>query len=69
MAVRAEVATLRPATPYDETRDIAFFAGETTPVFMQPGTCYIVLPHDAHAPCCHIDEPIHYRKYIIKCKL
>ncbi|MGI5868319.1 MAG: YhcH/YjgK/YiaL family protein [Kiritimatiellia bacterium] len=44
--------TMEPAVPYDDAKDIAFFAGRGVPEMLRAGEFLIIWPHEAHAPGC-----------------
>jgi YhcH/YjgK/YiaL family protein len=46
----ADIATLRAAEDYDESRDVAWFEGEGDFVTARAGVFVILFPHDAHMP-------------------
>lgn len=55
--------------PFDEARDIEFFASATDfrTALADREHWVILFPSDAHAPCLSIgDEPVHIRKVVVK---
>ena len=56
-------------TPYDEAKDVLFFA-ETEPTVravLSDGAFGIFMPHDAHKPgLCATDTPSHVKKIVVK---
>lgn len=64
---KAGVKLEKPATPYNESDDIAFFDDEATNfVRIEPGEFAIFFPEDGHAP--GIGEGV-FKKVIVKVKI
>jgi len=62
--------TLRVTTPYDATKDIMFCEGACDFVTLRPGLFALLLPQDAHMPCCQAGgRPCAVRKAVIKIRL
>lgn len=63
------LATLSTVTlPYDEAKDAGLFAAAAhmVPVRLAAGQFAILLPDDAHAPCCAWDDPEDVIKVVVK---
>ncbi len=63
---------LSPLVPYSEERDIVFFADGDAPSIalpLEPGYFAILLPQDAHKPCCHLEGERDVRKVVVKVPL
>jgi YhcH/YjgK/YiaL family protein len=61
---------LRVTAPYDAARDIMFCDGACDFVTLNPGLFALLLPQDAHLPCCQADgQPSAVRKAVIKIRL
>lgn len=55
---------------YDAKADCSMHTGmgKDIIVTVPEGYFYIVMPGEGHKPCVHVNEPVFYQKYIIKCK-
>jgi len=65
----APLASLSEVTkPYDDAKDAGFFTpgGAMVPVRVAAGQFAILLPDDAHAPCCAWAEPEPVVKVVVK---
>jgi len=62
---------LEVTTPYDDAKDIGFYAqpARYTPAAVPAGSFAVFYPQDAHMPCCRLDsdEPVH--KIVVKVAL
>jgi len=67
----APTESLSVETPYDEQKDIAFYAPPPryTPVVLPAGFFAVFYPEDAHMPCCRLDGPEQVRKIVVKVRL
>ncbi len=67
----APVEKLTVVEPYDEAKDIEFFARpeKMTTVILEPGLFCILSLQDAHLPGCHLAEPSFVKKVVIKVRL
>lgn len=64
--------TLCCTTPYDEGRDVAFFAdegGTATEVVLGAGYFVVLFPNDAHEPQLCVEEPAEVKKIVVKVAL
>lgn len=55
--------------PYSSEKDIAFYAGENTPLILEAGMFAVFFPQDVHRPCMQIDGPEKVKKVVVKVKL
>jgi len=65
----ANVEELRISTPFDEEKDVAFYAGDGDMVTVPAGWFIIFYPEDAHMPCLTVDRPGSVDKTVIKVRL
>lgn len=65
----APTDTLAPAADFDTAKDKGMYTGDSIPVTVTEGCCYIVFPEDGHAPGKHTDTPASYVKAVIKLKV
>ncbi len=65
----APLETLTEIVPFDPEKDLGFYTGDTTPVTVPAGYCYVLYPEDGHAPCSHLDTPTDYVKALVKLEL
>lgn len=63
----APLANVSETMAYDETKDVAFFAGEGDWLTMSPGRFAIFAPGDVHRPCVRLSTITAVRKIVIKC--
>lgn len=59
------------ATPYDETKDVAFYAfpSQYDQLVLHPGDFAVLFPEDGHLPLCHSGGPHELFKVVLKVKL
>ena len=63
----ADKAPLAVVTPYDETKDIAFYAWESAEaVIYRSGEAVILYPAEAHLPGRAVSEPMTIKKAVLK---
>lgn len=62
----ADIKDLQEQASYDEKSDAVFYSGKGVPVAVTKGHFYLLLPHDAHKSCCHMDKPGTYKKIVFK---
>lgn len=64
----APVGGLPEVTPYDSTKDIAFYSSpaQYQNIEMQPGRFVVFFPGDAHLPLCHFNGVHEIHKVVIK---
>ena len=60
---------LKPATEYDEEKDIVFFEGTGDLLSIQSGTFAIFMPQDAHMPSVFVDKSSCVKKIVVKVKV
>ena len=65
----APLDTVQEIVPFDKDKDLGFYTGETIPVMVTAGNCYVLYPEDGHAPCSHLDTPTDYVKALVKLEL
>lgn len=65
----APTDSLTPEGAFNEEKDYGMFSGNSTPITVPAGYCYVVFPEDAHAPGKHLDAPNDYRKIVVKLAL
>lgn len=64
-----ELSTTTVKTPYDETKDIAFYTADGGKTLQaKPGTFFLFFPDDAHRPGMKVTENAPVRKLVIKIK-
>lgn len=64
-----DLSTTTVKTPYDETKDIAFYASEEgRELSAKPGTFFLFFPDDAHRPGMKVNENAPVKKLVIKIK-
>lgn len=61
-----EATRLEESSPYSKDKDIAFQNGKGIPIHIQKGMFYLVMPSDAHMPCCHMEKQSKYKKLVLK---
>lgn len=65
----AEKASLKIVTPYDEAKDIAFYAWDNAQdVIYRSGEGVILYPAEAHLPGRAVGEPMTIKKAVLKIK-
>lgn len=62
----ARIEDLTVTQAYDEEKDFKLCKGQGARVEIKAGMCYVLLPEDAHKPCCHITDQMSYTKIVIK---
>lgn len=67
----APVAALKIATPYDDSKDVAFYSrlDKFDPILMHPGCFAVLFPEDGHMPLCHSGGPHELFKVVVKVKV
>jgi biofilm protein TabA len=67
----APLVSLETSEPYDETKDIEFFAtpAKCAVVQMKPGRFAVFGPGEGHMPGCHLEGPHTVRKVVVKVSL
>lgn len=66
----AEKARLKTVTPYDEEKDIAFYAWESAEeVCYRSGEAVVLYPAEAHLPGRAVGEPMTIKKAVLKIKV
>ena len=65
----APLDTLTPTVPFDESKDVGFYAGDYEYIRIGPGQCYVVFPEDAHLSSRHLEQPNEYTKIVVKLKV
>lgn len=67
----APVASLKIVTPYDDSKDIAFYSHpeKFDSIIMHPGTFAVLFPEDGHMPLCHSGGPHELFKVVVKVKV
>ena len=67
----ADVQSLIPATEYDVKRDIFFLEDPpmSSKAVLRPGDFALLLPQDAHKPCCIADGTDLIRKAVLKVRV
>ena len=64
-----DLSTTTVKTPYDESKDIAFYTSEAGKTLLaKPGTFFLFFPDDAHRPGMKVTENSPVRKLVIKIK-
>jgi YhcH/YjgK/YiaL family protein len=64
-----DLSTTTVKTPYDESKDIAFYTSEAGRTLMaKPGTFFLFFPDDAHRPGMKVTDNSPVRKLVIKIK-
>lgn len=66
LVVWNDISNLKLSVAYNPESDKALYVGEGCGITLLPDTCYICWPEDAHKACRHMDQPMHYRKAVIK---
>lgn len=61
-----EISKLTECIPYEEKKDAVFYTGDGISFQVTEGMFYLVMPKDAHMPCCHGKQKAHYRKLVLK---
>ena len=56
-------------TPFNPEKDIVFYTGEATPLFLEAGMFAVFFPQDVHRPCMQIDGPENVKKVVVKLKV
>lgn len=62
----APVDTLLPESEFNTEKDVGKYIGNSTPITIPAGYCYVVYPEDGHAPGKHLKEPNDYKKIVVK---
>ena len=65
----APTDSLTPEGEFNREQDYGLFTGDSIPVTVPAGYCYVVFPEDAHAPGKHLDAPLTYTKIVVKLAL
>lgn len=67
---QAPVESLAVTTPYDEAKDIAFYAvaEQFQHVLLKPGQFAVLFPADGHMPLCQAGQPMEIHKAVVKVK-
>jgi len=65
----APVDSLTPSGEFNTEKDAGMYSGKCEFVNIQAGWCYVVFPEDAHMPAAHLDQPLDFKKLIIKLKV
>jgi biofilm protein TabA len=67
----APLDTLKMVTPYDDSKDIAFFSHpeKFQPITMHPDSFAVFFPEDGHMPLCHSGGPHELFKVVVKVKV
>jgi YhcH/YjgK/YiaL family protein len=66
----AEKASLEIVTPYDEAKDIAFYAWESAQeVNYRSGEAVVLYPAEAHLPGRAVNAPMTIKKAVLKIKV
>ena len=67
----ATLAQAREVEPYDEARDVAFYAAGRDFVTLEAGMLAIFWPADVHAPCCSPEDgqARQVRKVVVKVRV
>lgn len=61
---------LKVSVPYDETKDIAFFAFDAhDDHVIREGNGIVFYPEDAHLPSCAVSAPMHVKKAVVKIRV
>jgi YhcH/YjgK/YiaL family protein len=67
--LRAPIAQLSEATPYDEAQDVMFYAAANSPadsLTVNAGAFALFFPHDGHRPSIAVSTPEQVRKVVVK---
>jgi YhcH/YjgK/YiaL family protein len=63
----APTAALETTEPYSAEKDVELLDGSVALVMpLESGWFAVLLPQDAHKPCCHLDGPSKVRKVVFK---
>jgi len=54
---------------YVPEKDIAFYQGEGTPLYLEEGMFAVFFPQDVHRPCMMVDQSEKVKKVVIKVKI
>jgi YhcH/YjgK/YiaL family protein len=54
---------------FNQEQDYGLYTGDSIPVTVPAGYCYVVFPEDAHAPGKHLDTPLNFTKIVVKLAL
>lgn len=65
----APTDTLTPNGEFNTEKDYGLYAGDSIPITVPEGYCYVVYPEDAHAPGTHLEAPNDYKKIVVKLAL
>jgi len=62
---------LKTETPYDQTKDVAFYKtpAKLTAINLTSGMFCFLFPQDAHIPGCQLDGPSNVHKIVVKVKM
>jgi YhcH/YjgK/YiaL family protein len=66
---RIALDTAKVTTPYDEAKDVMFFAPGEDFVILRQGEFAVYFPHDVHAPGLCLHHPEEVRKIVMKVRL
>jgi YhcH/YjgK/YiaL family protein len=71
MLYHAPLKGLKTETPYDKTKDVAFYKVpvDLTAINLRPGMFCILFPQDAHIPGCQLNDPSNVHKIVVKVKI
>jgi biofilm protein TabA len=65
-----KIDDLTEAIPYNAERDVQKFTGKDAhKMKMSEGMAYICFPWDGHKAVFHVDQPLHFKKAVIKLAL
>ncbi len=65
----SQLSRVQLVTPYDEARDVAFYAGAGDSVTLHAGMLAVLWPHDIHRPQVAAGAPSEVRKIVLKVAL
>ncbi len=65
----APLDSLTPVDAFNTEKDKGMYAGNSTPIAIRAGYCYIVYPEDAHAPSVHLAQGGQVKKIVVKLKV
>ena len=70
IGILRDTALLKEMQPYDEEKDIAFYASDGGTLRKAiPGNFFIFFPQDAHRPCVKDMEQATVKKLVVKIKV
>lgn len=65
-----KIDDLTETIPYSEEKDVQKFTGQDAHIMkMSEGMAYICFPWDGHKAVFHVDQPLHFKKAVIKLAL